>query len=143
MKTDFELTEHVKNLSRTSFGWEFIHKAKWNSRLKTTGGRFFPKDMHLDFNPKLAEHENFDKIILHELVHYHLYQQKRGYKHQDVDFKQLLAQVGGLRYAPVVEKKEYKYFYDCENCGQSYPRMRKMDTQKYRCGKCRGRLRAR
>lgn len=41
----------------------------------------------------------FRKIIQHELVHYHLY---RGmcYKHGDREFKALLSQVGGLRFAP-------------------------------------------
>ncbi|MCI2094319.1 MAG: SprT family protein, partial [Lactococcus lactis] len=28
----------------------------------------------------------------------------------------------------------------CQNCGQLYPRQRKIDTKKYRCGKCRGKL---
>ena len=50
--------------------------------------------MHLDFNPKMANRAEFDGIILHELVHYHLYDQQRGYKHKDREFKDLLAQVG-------------------------------------------------
>ena len=134
-----ELTNHVRQLSLAKFGRPFRHTAQWNNRLRSTGGRFFPKDMHLDFNPKMAELPEFDRIILHELVHYHLYTQKRGYRHKDKDFKTLLAQVGGLRYAPPM--KEVRYTYICQNCQQVYQRQRKIDTKKYACGKCRGKLR--
>ncbi|MFC4653319.1 SprT family protein [Lactococcus nasutitermitis] len=136
--SDDNLTAYVQQLSLENFGWEFKHKAIWNNHLRSTGGRFFPKDNHLDFNPKMAELPDFDKIILHELVHYHLYQQKRGYKHADKDFKQLLAQVGGLRYAPNLSTS--KLIYSCQQCGQIYPRQRKINTQKYRCGRCHGKL---
>ena len=69
------LTNYVKQVSLEDFGWEFRHQAYWNKRLRTTGGRFFPKDGHLDFNPKIYETfglETFRKIVRHELVHYHL-----------------------------------------------------------------------
>lgn len=133
-----ELTQYVRTLSLEKFGRSFQHIAKWNNRLRSTGGRFFPKDMHLDFNPKMSECPEFDGIILHELTHYHLYMQKRGYKHKDLDFKRLLAQVGGLRYAPIIE--EAKYIYACQNCQQIFQRKRKVNTKKYACGKCRGQL---
>ena len=77
------LTDYVKTVSIEDFGWEFKHQALWNKRLRTTGGRFFPKDGHLDFNPKLYEEhglETFRKIVRHELCHYHLYFQGKGYK---------------------------------------------------------------
>lgn len=138
--TNQELTKKVREISLNYFKRPFEHEAKWNQRLRTTGGRFFPKDLHLDFNPKMAKLENFEGVVLHELTHYHLYRTQRGYKHQDADFKRLLAQVGGLRYAPAVEERKVKYDYVCQNCGQNYPRQRKIDTKKYRCGKCRGQL---
>lgn len=132
------LTAHVKWLSLEKFNRAFTHKASFNSRLRTTGGRFFPKDCHLDFNPKMAQLPEFDKIILHELTHYHLYIQKRGYHHQDAEFKQLLKAVGGLRYAPALTCPKWRYV--CENCGSIYPRQRKIDPKKYRCGRCHGKL---
>ena len=49
------LTNFVKTVSREDFGKEFRHTALWNPRLRTTGGRFFPADGHLDFNPKIYE----------------------------------------------------------------------------------------
>ena len=74
------LTEYVQSVSIEDFGRPFIHQVQWNSRLRTTGGRFFPKDGHLDFNPKVYNElglEAFRKIVRHELCHYHLYFQKK------------------------------------------------------------------
>ena len=83
------LTEYVQEVSREDFGRPFRHEARWNSRLRTTGGRFFPKDGHLDFNPKMLEAHGlalFRKIVRHELCHYHLFFEKKGYRHGDKDF---------------------------------------------------------
>lgn len=137
------LTDYVRQVSLEDFGLVFKHEAFWNQRLRTTGGRFFPKDGHLDFNPKMYEAVDeltFRKIVRHELCHYHLYDAGKGYKHGDADFKQLLSQVDGLRYAPKLEEWRPRYYYQCQSCGQIYPRKRRMNTSKFRCGKCRGKL---
>ena len=80
------LTNYVRQVSSEDFGKEFRHEAVWNTRLRSTGGRFFPKDGHLDFNFKINERfglETFRKIVRHELCHYHLYFEKKGYRHRD------------------------------------------------------------
>ena len=140
------LTEYVQEVSREDFGRPFRHEARWNSRLRTTGGRFFPKDGHLDFNPKMLEAHGLDlfrKIVRHELCHYHLFFEKKGYRHGDRDFKQLLQEVGGLRFAPQIEERVQTFHhYSCQSCGQLYQRRRRINTQKYRCGRCQGQLSA-
>lgn len=138
-----KLTDYVAKVSREDFGWEFKHQAKWNGRLKTTGGRFFPKDGHLDFNPRILQvhgEKVFRKIVRHELVHYHLYFQGKGYRHQDRDFKNLLRQVDGLRYAPPLPYQGKLYHYACQSCGKNYQRKRPLALDRYRCGSCQGRL---
>ncbi|MDR0297324.1 MAG: SprT family protein [Streptococcaceae bacterium] len=139
--TSQELTEFVNRLSLTYFERPFLHTARWNSRLRTTGGRFFPKDKHLDFNPKMAgDALAFKKIVLHELCHYHLYLQHKGYQHKDADFKQLLEKVGGSRFAPQIAPRKINHLYGCKTCGQTYPRTRRINTRVMRCGKCHGKL---
>lgn len=136
------LNELVKTVSYEDFGKPFRHKAVWNKRLKTTGGRFHPKDGHLDFNPKHYEvfgEEVFRKIIRHELCHYHLFFEKKGYRHKDRDFKELLEKVGGIRYAPGLPSTS-RYQYNCQNCGQVYYRQRRINLTTYVCGKCCGKL---
>ncbi|MBY5033825.1 SprT family protein [Streptococcus gallolyticus] len=138
------LTDYVKQVSEEDFGRPFLHEVFWNNRLRSTGGRFFPKDGHLDFNRKLLDQfglETFRKIVRHELCHYHLYFEKKGYKHGDREFKELLRRVDGLRYAPSLpSNKENIHHYHCQVCGQVYTRKRRIDLKKYRCGKCRGQL---
>ena len=138
-----KLNDFVKQVSLEDFGWEFKHQAYWNKRLKTTGGRFFPKDGHLDFNPRILQvhgPEIFRKIVRHELVHYHLYFQGRGYRHQDPEFKALLKQVDGLRYAPALPYQGKVHTYVCLSCGKHYTRKRSLDLKGYRCGVCQGKL---
>ena len=138
------LTEYVQEVSREDFDRVFRHEARWNPRLRTTGGRFFPKDGHLDFNPKMLEvHglELFRKIVRHELCHYHLFFEKKGYRHGDKDFQKLLQEVGGLRFAPQIEERVQSFHhYSCQSCGQLYQRRRRINIQKYRCGRCQGQL---
>lgn len=137
------LTDYVQQVSLEDFNQAFHHQAFWNPRLRTTGGRFFPNDGHLDFNPKIYEQfglEIFRKIVRHELCHYHLYYQKKGFRHQDKDFKELLKQVDGIRYAPSLCSPKVRFVYQCEKCKVKIQRQRRVDTQKYCCGKCKGRL---
>ncbi|MCF6411812.1 SprT family protein [Pseudalkalibacillus salsuginis] len=141
------LQQLVEDTSLEFFGRPFRHKARFNHRLKTTGGRYLLRSHDLEFNQKqLEEHgmEAFIGIIKHELCHYHLHLTKKGYRHRDRDFKQLLKEVGGSRYCEVIpgqrRQEKVKFIYLCNNCGQRYPRKRRVDIRKFSCGKCRGKL---
>ncbi|MCA0173744.1 SprT family protein [Bacillus sp. RAR_GA_16] len=145
--TEKELQELVETISEKFFGLAFRHRAVFNTRLKTTGGRYLLRSHNLEFNKKHYDQFGIDElvgIIKHELCHYHLHLQKKGYKHQDQDFKRLLKEVGGSRYCQVVPGQRrieaFKYFYECSACKTKYRRKRKMDTSRYVCGKCRGKL---
>ena len=116
------LTNYVKKVSQEDFGKAFRHTAIWNTRLRTTGGRFFPADGHLDFNPKILKVfglESFRKIVRHELCHYHLYFEGKGYKHADADFKELLQKVDGLRYAPLYQVRRLIIAIVAKSAGKS------------------------
>lgn len=107
--TNQELQAWVERVSLADFHLPFRHRATFNARLRITGGRFNLRDENLDFNPSMFATITVAQqlgIIRHELVHYHLYRAHQGYKHRDADFKQLLAAVGGSRYAPSVARRE-------------------------------------
>lgn len=139
--TDSELQTLVEEISLTVFKRPFCHHALFNRRLKTTGGRYHLNDHHLDFNPAIIEKYGLAEligVIKHELCHYHLHLTGGGYRHKDADFKRLLAQSGGTRYAPpLVEKKVHCYY--CEK-GHEIFRQRKLNTKQYVCGICHGKL---
>ncbi|OZU89205.1 SprT family protein [Virgibacillus indicus] len=139
------LFELVNKLSLEFFHKPFKHNVQFNSRLRTTGGRYIPVKKLIELNPKYAaemDENEFIGIIKHELCHYHLHIEGRGYKHGDEDFKRLLKETGSPRHCNPLpsQKKEFKYKYICRKCKQEYKRKRRVDLKKYRCGKCRGEL---
>jgi SprT-like protein len=142
-----ELQAWVEKVSLTAFGLPFRHQALFNARLRTTGGRYFTKSHHIEISPhQLAVHgpEETEAIIKHELCHYHLHLQGRGYRHRDEEFKALLVKVGAtLHCRPLpgaARTLPIRYLLVCRDCGMTYPRKRKTDPRKYACGRCRGGL---
>lgn len=140
--TNQELQALVEKISQESFRQPFCHKASFNQRLKTTGGRYHLKSHDLDFNHLVFEKygvEELAKVIKHELCHYHLHMAGRGYQHKDREFKQLLKKTGGSRFTPPLVAMTYQV-YQCEKCGQEVKRRRKLDTKRFVCGDCLGKL---
>ncbi|RXZ84041.1 SprT family protein [Paenibacillaceae bacterium] len=144
------LQSWIEQISLDSFGRPFLHRATFNDRLRTTGGRYFTKSHNIEINPKQLTaygREETEKIIKHELCHYHLHLMNRGYQHRDADFRKLLAAVGGSRFCkslPEVQAARrvipHRYKLVCRKCGMEYLRKRKVNPAKYVCGKCRGKL---
>ncbi|MFP7473465.1 SprT family protein [Niallia taxi] len=147
--TDQELQLLVEELSNTHFKIPFMHKASFNPRLRTTGGRYLLNSHNIEINRKYLDELGMEEligIIKHELCHYHLHINKKGYQHKDADFKNLLRKVEGPRFCSSLpqEKTQNKpkrtLIYRCQSCNQIYFRRKKVDMKKYVCGKCRGKL---
>ncbi|AVK61866.1 SprT family protein [Lactobacillus sp. CBA3605] len=142
--TDSQLQQLVEQISDHDFHRSFQHRAFFNTRLRSTGGRYQLASHNIDINPKMLT--DFDEatligVIKHELCHYHLHLARQGYQHRDRSFKQLLAQVHGSRYAPKPKQTTtlaYRYTYRCQRCGQVYHRKRRMNLNRYACGRCQG-----
>ncbi|MEC5424711.1 SprT family protein [Virgibacillus sp. C22-A2] len=140
-----ELYRLVNELSITFFSKPFKHQVTFNSRLRTTGGRYIPGKKVIELNPKYVEEMNEDEfigIIKHELCHYHLHIEGKGYKHGDQEFKRLLIKTGSPRHCNPLpsQQSEFKYIYKCRDCAHVYKRRRRVNIKKYRCGRCRGLL---
>jgi SprT-like protein len=141
--TEEELQKWVEALSLCHFGIPFRHRARWNGRLRTTAGRYSLRDHEIQLNPRYLEEHGprvMERIILHELCHYHLHLAGKGYRHRDPDFRRLLADVGGLRYAPPLSfgKSAKLYVFVCRSCGKKYGRKRNLNVRRYACGQCGG-----
>lgn len=138
---EHELQQLTQEISRSSFHREFTHKITYNRRLRSSGGRYLLKTGNIEINPLVEQELGLEAligVIKHELCHYHLHQTGGGYRHRDADFKRLLHQVGGSRFVECM--KEPNFIYECTACHHRYPRMRKMNTNRYVCGKYRGKL---
>lgn len=141
--TNDELQQLVESVSLEHFQRPFRHRAVFNTRLQTTGGRYHLKTHHIDVNPKVFEVFGLDElvgVIKHELCHYHLHLQQKGYRHQDSDFKQLLHQVDGSRFVKSVKARRTVWRYQCTGCQAMFERLRRFDTQKYVCSQCKQKL---
>jgi SprT-like protein len=148
---DEQLQAWIEKVSLESFGIPFRHKARFNRRLRATGGRYFTHSHDIEISPQQLEQygpAEVEKIIKHELCHYHLHILKRGYRHRDADFKELLRKVGGSRYCRSLppgqapKRQPYRYKLVCTACESEYYRKRKLDVRRYACGKCRGKLKS-
>lgn len=141
---DHELQQLVVAISKADFGQPFLHVARFNHRLRSTGGRYLLQTHDIEINPKmLTEHNQATLVgvIKHELVHYHLHLSGQASNHGSLAFKQLLAQVDGLAFAPISPKQgPAKYVYQCRQCGQQYPRRRQINVLRYVCRQCHGKL---
>jgi SprT-like protein len=144
---DVQLQSWVENISLQAFGIPFRHRATFNRRLTSTGGRYLLRSHNIEISRLQYEVHGpaeVEKIIKHELCHYHLHLQRKGYRHRDPDFKHLLEKVGGTRYCQAVtetrRKLPYRYKLQCSDCQTEYLRKRKVDPSRYVCGKCRGKL---
>ncbi|MDF7637791.1 SprT family protein [Leuconostocaceae bacterium ESL0958] len=136
------LQAEVEELSAAYFGRPFTHQARYNKRLKTTGGRYHLSDHHLDFHQALADRPADRRgVILHELCHYHLHLTGQGYQHRDLAFKKVLAAVGAPRYAPDfgAGQQAHYWHYRCQQ-GHDIYRKRRFQTDRFRCGRCRSKL---
>ena len=135
------LQQLCQKISNEYFHKEFQHQITYNARLKSSGGRYILKTGNIEINPKVENilgKEVLIGVIKHELCHYHLHQEGKGYRHQDRDFKMLLQQVGGHQF--VERMDSFRYVYSCKSCGTIFHRMRKINTNKFCCGRCRGSL---
>lgn len=146
---DEQLQKLTEELSLQYFRKPFLHKAFFNRRLRTVGGRYMLVSHNIEINYRYFEQYGMDEItgiIKHELCHYHLHLEKRGYKHRDRDFKELLKEVGAPRFCTplkkveVHKKVESKYVFQCKSCQVRYVRKRNINVNKYVCGACRGPL---
>ncbi|WP_062350891.1 SprT family protein [Bacillus kwashiorkori] len=145
---DNELQKLVEEVSLQFFHSEFKHTAYFNPRLRTTGGRYMLRTGNIEINKKYFDYHGKTElinIIKHELCHYHLHQLGKGYKHKDRDFKMLAKAVGAPRFCtpiPNETKQQNKPFhiYQCVTCSQTYKRQRRINTSRFVCGKCRGKL---
>jgi SprT-like protein len=146
---EHELQKLVEKISVELFGKRFKHKAFFNSKLRTTGGRYLLGTHNIEINKKYLEQlgeKELIGIIKHELCHYHLHLEGKGYQHRDPEFKGLLKKVDAPRFCnrltDLPQKKSSKklLLYQCTKCHLQYKRKRNIDTSRYVCGKCRGKL---
>ncbi|MFD1708403.1 SprT family protein [Siminovitchia sediminis] len=146
--TNEQLQKLTEKISKELFSKPFMHQAYFNPRLRTTGGRYMLGTHNIEINKKYYQEHGMaelEGIIKHELCHYHLHLEGKGYKHRDHDFRLLMQKVGAPRHCTPLSADQHrttpKWMYVCTTCGELYERRRRVNIIRYACGKCRGKLR--
>lgn len=112
-------------------------KISWNSRLRSTAGRFGPGSRnplrpraplieiaaYLEGIPEGEYHVR--DTMLHEMIHYYLWFKKKPYGHT-AEFRSIMKRVGARRYNPVPKLSPIKHWYECPKCLIKVPARRKL-----------------
>ena len=112
---------------------------KWNSRLRSSAGRFIPGSRkYVDLYPPkieiasyLLEEADAAKhmydTMAHEMIHYWLWVRRVLYGHTP-EFLSKMKQMGVSRYNPVPRIRPYKYMYFCGSCEKTFPARKRLGT---------------
>lgn len=118
---------------------------KWNSRLRSSAGRFIPGSRKFIFScpPQielasyLREEANaaflISDTLAHEMIHYWLWVRRRPYGHS-AEFYTKMEEMGCSRYNSVPRTRPYKYLYRCDSCQKEFPAKRKLGV--LACARC-------
>lgn len=120
-------------------------KLNWNSKLRTTAGRFSPGSRN-PLRPREAfievahylkslsdGNQHIRDTLLHEMIHYWLWWSKKPYGHTK-EFYQIMKRVGAKRFNPVPKESAIKYWYECQNCKVRLPARKKLG--RVACASC-------
>lgn len=118
---------------------------RWNSRLRSSAGRFFPgsrrfpelRQPAIEVASYLLEESTAEALIAdtmaHEMIHYWLWVRRKPYGHT-AEFMQKMREMGVSRYNPVPRPRPYKYIYRCSGCSTEFPARRRLGL--LACAKC-------
>jgi SprT protein len=110
-------------------------RVEWNSRLTTAAGRAAYRQKLISLNPRLVEHPSqIDRTLRHELAHI-LAQFRAGRRRippHGEEWRQACIDLGiadekrchNLPFPPRTHPA--RFVYRCPNCGQEFPRVRRM-----------------
>lgn len=119
-------------------GFLTVPVLRWNSRLRSSAGRFIPghrRGLFANAQPTievasyLLEETNGPELIYdtigHEMIHYWLWIRRRPYGHTP-EFTAKMQMMGVSRYNPVPRLRPYKYLYRCSGCKKEFKTRRKL-----------------
>jgi predicted SprT family Zn-dependent metalloprotease len=117
----------------------------WNSRLRSSAGRFIPgRRKFIAHEPPKIEVASYlrelptglERVIdtvAHEMIHYWLWVRRRPYGHTP-EFYEKMKEMGVSRYNPVPKTRPYRYLYVCTGCQKNFPARKKL--RKLACASC-------
>ena len=118
---------------------------KWNSRLRSSAGRFIPGSRKfwteapptIEIASYLLEEQQAPALIVdtlgHEMIHYWLWMRHKPYGHTD-EFYIKMRQMGVSRYNTVPRARPYRYVYRCSFCHKDFHARKRLGA--LACARC-------
>ncbi|MBC7397374.1 MAG: SprT-like domain-containing protein [Bdellovibrionales bacterium] len=124
MASRIDLVRMFSEWNLKEFGGELrVPEIRWNSRLKTSAGRFIPdpEGVIIEIAAYLEGQDEGESIIRdtlgHEMIHYWLWQNQKPYGHT-AEFREKMEAIGVSRYNTVPQHRPFKHCYTCKSCDQ-------------------------
>jgi predicted SprT family Zn-dependent metalloprotease len=143
---NFDLSTIFNEINQTHFdGFLDAPVLRWNSRLRTSAGRFVPGSRKfLKLVPPAIEIASYLRqetgavalirdTVAHEMIHYWLWVRRKPYGHTG-EFLRKMRQMGVSRYNPVPKLRPYKYVYSCGSCRREFPARKRLGV--LACARC-------
>ncbi len=134
------LSDIFSSLNQQHFSGELpLPKLTWNSRLRSSAGRFCPGSRNIlkprapliEIASYLQELDDgllhITDTLLHEMIHYWLWIKHKPYGHTP-EFHHIMKRVGARRYNPVPKLSAVKYWYECPRCLHKSPARRRLGS---------------
>ncbi len=118
---------------------------RWNSRLRSSAGRFIPGSRKFLFaQPPVIEVASYlreesasvalvEDTIAHEMIHYWLWVRRKPYGHTG-EFLEKMRAMGVSRYNPVPRLRPFRFVYECGVCLKEFPSRKKLGV--LACASC-------
>jgi predicted SprT family Zn-dependent metalloprotease len=106
---------------------------RWNPRLKTTAGRFFPDPQNpvIEIAAYLLDEADGESLIRdtlgHEMIHLWLWNRQQPYGHT-AEFHAKMEEIGVSRYNSVPRHRPFKHCYVCGHCDQKIFVRKKLES---------------
>ena len=117
----------------------------WNSRLRSSAGRFVPGSRKwiyqapakIEVASYLLEEaraaELIEDTLAHEMIHYWLWIRRKPYGHTP-QFIEKMKEMGVSRYNTTPKLRPYRYVYRCGSCARDFPAKKRLGV--LACANC-------
>lgn len=134
------LLEHFERINHRHFnGFLDAPILKWNTRLRSSAGRFVPGSRRflMEYPPVIevasylleesAREALIEDTVAHEMIHYWLWVRRRPYGHTP-EFWTKMKEMGVSRYNTVPRSRPYRYVYRCSSCLKEFFARRRLGS---------------
>jgi predicted SprT family Zn-dependent metalloprotease len=141
-----ELLSLFNEINRSHFdGFLDPPVLRWNSRLRSSAGRFMPGSRRffqeappaIEIASYLLEEGDPRALVAdtlgHEMIHYWLWVRRHPYGHTP-EFWEKMELMGVSRYNTVPRARPYRYLYHCPVCATEFPARKRLGV--LACARC-------